>query len=141
MAERKSWLAVQVLGSDQPLSIVVENQTPGVLRFLRGDRQQLRTPGGEQNSAGVEIQAIRTGDFSFHARLLRAPDIVTARRYLEAAQPLAGRDLQRRLKNLSNRLARHPRDIAKLRFDLDGILSITIEGDLRTLLESARSAL
>ena len=141
MVERKSRLAVQVLGSDQPLSIVVENQTPGVLKFLRGDREELRTAGGSQNSAEVEIQALRTGDYSFHARLLPLPDPVTARRYLEAAQPLAGRDLHRRLKNLANRLARHPRDIPKVRLDLDSILSVTIEGDLRTLLDSARSAL
>jgi hypothetical protein len=141
VVERKSRLVVQVLGSEQPLSIVVENQTPGVLRFLRGDREELRTTGGAQNSAEVEIQALRTGDFSFHARLLPVPDPITARRYLEAAQPLAGRDLRHRLKKLANRLARHPRDIPKVRLELDGILSVTIEGDLRTLLGSARSAL
>lgn len=141
VVERKSRLDVQVVGSDQPLSIVVENQTPGVLRFLRGDRQELRTSGGQQNAADVEIKALRTGDFSFHARLLPVPDLVTARRYLAAAQPIAGRDLQRRLKKLAAQLDRHPRDIAQLRLELDSILSVTIEGDLRTLLDSARTAL
>jgi len=139
--ERRSRLVVQVVGSDQPLAIVVENQTPGVLRFLRGDRQPLRTSGGQPNSAEVEVQALRTGDYSFHARLLPVSDPATARRFLEAAMPLAARDLQRRLKNLAGRIERHPRDIEKIRLELDRIISVTIEGDLRTLLDSARASL
>jgi hypothetical protein len=141
VAERKSRLAVQVVGSDQPISIAVENQTPGVLRFLRGDRQSLRTSGGQPNSADVEVQALRTGDYSFHARLLPVSDPATARRFLEAAMPIASRDLQRRLKNVVSRIERHPRDIEKIRLELDRIISVTIEGDLRTLLDSARAAL
>ncbi len=141
VAERKSRLVVQVVGSDQPLSIAVENQTPGVLRFLHGDRQSLRTTGGQPNSAEVDVQALRTGDYSFHARLLPVSDPATARRFLEAATPLARRDLQRRLKSLASRIERHPRDIEKIRLELDRIISVTIEGDLRTLLDAARSAL
>lgn len=141
MAEKKSRLSVQVMGSDRPLSIVVENQTPGVLRFVHGDRQELRTSGGVRNLAEVEVQGIRTGDYSFHARLVSAPDPATAQRFLQAAVPLASRDLQHRVKGLANRLARHPRESERTRRELDEILSITIAGDFRTLLESARAAL
>src|ERR1700729_2500135 len=45
---KKSKLALHVQGSDQVLRVLVENRTPGVLRFLRGDTQSLLTsgPGG-----------------------------------------------------------------------------------------------
>jgi hypothetical protein len=134
-------LTVRVRGSEQKLRIVVENQTPGVLRFLRGDVQELMTSGGPQNIARVETRAIRSGDFSFDASLLPAPDEAAARQYLEAAVPLAAKDLQRAINRLVKQLARHPRDFEGVRRDLDGIISDTIEGDLRTLLVAARTAL
>ena len=69
---KKSFLAVNARGSDQPLRLVIENETPGVLAFRHGDSQELRTTGGAENVAEVEVQAIRSGDFSFHARVLLA---------------------------------------------------------------------
>jgi len=139
--EKKSHLTVHVQGSDRPLGIAVENKTPGVLRFLRGDVQELHTSGGSQNLATIEVLAIRSGDFSFHARLLLPPDAAAARRYLEAAQPLAPKDLAHRVKNVASRLMHHSGDTERAASELDAILSITIAGDFRTLLVSARAAL
>jgi hypothetical protein len=141
VTEKKSNLVLHVQASDQPLDILVENKTPGILRFLRGDSQRLRTSGGAQNVATVEIQAISTGDFSFHARLLAGPDPETAQRYLEAAGKIAPRDLQRQVQGFANRLARNPRDAQKVSTEIQKILSYTMEGDFRTLLDSAHSAL
>ena len=73
--------------------------------------------------------------------LLPAPDETAARQYLEAAVPLAAKDLQRAINRLVKQLARHPRDFEGVRRDLDGIISDTIEGDLRTLPVAARTAL
>jgi hypothetical protein len=139
--EKKSRLTVHVQGSGRPLNIEVENKSPGVLRFLRGDVQVLSTSGGSQNLATIEVLAIRSGDFSFHARLLLPPDAGAARRYLEAAQPLAPKDLERRVKSVANRLMHHPGDTEKATNELDVLLYITIAGDFRTLLLSARAAL
>lgn len=139
--EKKSRLVVRAQGCEKPLAIIVENESPGVLRFLRGDSQQLRTSGGVQNSASIEVRAIRSGDFSFRGLLIPLPDPDTARRYLVAAAPLAGKDFQRSVKNLAERLAHHPHDVSKIRRDLDRILVVTIVGDFRTLLEAARAAL
>jgi hypothetical protein len=139
--EKKSKLVVRATGTEEPLRIVAENQTPGVLEFLRGDVQKLRTSGGANSFAAIEVQAIRSGDFSFHARLVPPPDPAIADRYLRAAQPLAPRELQHRLKSLADRLARHPRDAEKVQRELEQIISTTIAGDLRTLLESADAAL
>lgn len=137
----KSPLKVRVRGSQQRLHIIVENQAPGVLRFFRGDVQELFTTGGPENVASLEVQATRSGDFSFDARLMPAPDEASARAYLEAAVPLATQDLQRGIGRLVKQLARHPRDFEDARRDLDGMLSNTIAGDIRTLLAAARTAL
>lgn len=141
LPEKRSKLVLHAQGSDQALRVLVENKTPGVLRFLRGDRQELLTSGGAENSAEVAVQAIATGDFSFHARILAAPDVDAARRYLTAAASLARKDQQRATRNLSERLTHHPRDSQKVGREIDEIKSTTMAGDYRTLLESAASAL
>jgi hypothetical protein len=138
---KKSKLILHVQGSDQALRVLVENKTPGVLRFLRGDRQELLTTGGAQNSAEIPVQAITAGDFSFHARILAAPDADAGRRYLSAAQALAPKDLQHTIQSLADRLTHHPGDTQKVGHHIDEIMSATMAGDFRTLLESAASAL
>jgi hypothetical protein len=139
--EKRSKLALHVQGTDQALRVWVENQTPGVLRFLRGDRQEVLTSGGAQNSAEIEVQAIATGDFSFHGRILTAPDAGVARRYLTAAESIAPKDLQHEVKNLADRLTHHPDDTQKVWRETEQILSTTMAGDFRTLLASAAAAL
>jgi hypothetical protein len=139
--ERKSTLVLHVQGANAPMRILAENKTPGVLHFIHGDSQEVLTSGGAQNLATIQIQTLSTGDFSFHARILQNPDPQTARRYLEAAQPLATKDLQNQIQNLAKELARNPRDTRKVSTRLEKILSYTIAGDFRTLLESAREAL
>ncbi|MGA8142433.1 MAG: hypothetical protein WB987_00915 [Candidatus Acidiferrales bacterium] len=138
---QKSQLTVHVEGSDAPLAITIQNETPGVLEFLKGDTQELRTSGGSRNIAQVEVGAIRSGDFSFDAKLLPLPDISGAQQYLRAAVPLAPKPLQRRVKALSDRLASHPRDREKVRQELAKVISTTIAGNFRTLLEAARLAI
>jgi hypothetical protein len=139
--EKKSRLTVAVQGTEQPLELTLENQSPGVLQFLHGDSQEVRSTGGAQNSASVDVLAIRSGDFSFRSRLEPAPDPAAAARYFEAAAPLAPKDLQQRLKNFAERLAKHPNDAAKIRREVEKIATGTIEGDLRTLLKAAADSL
>jgi hypothetical protein len=139
--EKRSNLVLHVQASDRPLDILVENKTPGILRFLRGDAHQVRSSGGAQNVATIEVQTISTGDFSFHARLLPAPDPQTAGRYLQAAQRIAPQNLQRQIQTLANRLAHNAPDTGKASSELQKILSYTMAGDFRTLLESAQAAL
>jgi hypothetical protein len=141
LPERKSRLNVRVSGSDQKLRIVVENKTPGVLRFVHGETQELLTRGGPQNAATLDVLAIRTGDFSFRARLLPAPDMAVAQRYLQAAAAAAPKEIQSDIRNASRRLKRHPRDLQVVRAELGQILTQTISGDFRTLLSSAWEAL
>jgi len=139
--EKKGWLTIRARGSDQPLRIMVENGSFDVLRFEKGDVQELTTSGGAQNVAQIRVQAIRSGDFSFRARILPPPDPEAARRFLAAAEPLAFANVSRDLKTLQDDLARHPKDARKVRSQLDRMLEVTSPGDLQALLEAARSAL
>jgi hypothetical protein len=139
--EKKSTLVLHVQGANTPIRILAENKTPGILHFVHGDSQEVLTSGGAQNAATIQIQTLSTGDFSFHARILQNPDPQTARRYLEAARPLAAKDLQSQIQSLVKQLAHNPRDTRKVSVELEKILSYTIRGDFRTLLESARAAL
>jgi hypothetical protein len=139
--EKRSKLALHVQGTDQALRVWVENQTPGVLRFLRGDRQEVLTSGGVQNSAEIEVQAIATGDFLFHGRILAAPEAGIARRYFISAESIAPKELQHQVRNLADRLTHHPDETQKVWRETETILSTTMAGDFRTLLGSAAAAL
>jgi hypothetical protein len=138
---KKSKLALHVQGSDQQLRVLVDNRTPGVLRFLRGDTQNLLTSGGSENSGEVSVEAVSAGDFSFRARILPVPDSASARRYLLAAEPLAPKDWKSRISGYAHDLERHPRDTAKISHDLQIMASATIAGDFKTLIEAARTTL
>ena len=141
MPDKKSRLSVRVRGSEDRLGIVVENKTPGVLRFVHGDTQELLTSGGPQNRAILEVQAVRTGDYSFRARLLPAADVAIAQRFLQASAALAPEEVRSEINGYVRRLARHPRDSAAVRHALGKILTQTITGDFRTLLNAAWEAL
>lgn len=140
-AGTKGWLTVRARGSNEPLRIMVENQSLDVLQFEKGDTQEVLTSGGMQNTARIQVQAIRSGDFSFHARVLPPPDFDAARRFLEAAEPLAIGDLPKTLEKMKDELAHHPKNAGRIRAGLDQMLEVTSPSDFRALLEAARSAL
>jgi hypothetical protein len=141
MPGKKGWLTVRAHGSAEPLRIMVENKSFDVLQFDKGDVQELITSGGPQNVGQIRVQAIRSGDFSFHARILSPPDSEAARRFFQAAEPLALPDVAKSLKKMEDDLQHHPADAEKVRAELDRMLELTGPGDLRTLIEAARSAL
>lgn len=138
---KKGDLLVRVQGSDARLRLVVDNQTPGVLRFLRGETQEVVTTGGAENTAAIRVQAVASGTFSFHARAIGAPNAAVALRYLQAAELLAPKDSQKDIQKIIDRLTRHPQDSDRVAVALDQIRSATITGDLRTLLDAARAVL
>ena len=138
---QRSELTVHVEGSDAPLNVTIQNETPGVLEFLKGDTQEVRTTGGSRNVAQVQIGAIRSGDYSFSARLIPSPDLPAAVRYLRAAAPLAPKAQQHRVNDAASRLATHPKDREKVRQDLAKLISTTIAGHFRALLEAAQAAI
>ena len=138
---QKGKLGVRIFGTNQRVKVFVEDRNPGVLRFEGGDSQGLTTSGGPVNVAEIVVQAITSGDYSLSARLLPAPETLTAERFLIAAESSAPEDSRRRISGLASRLARDPRAAEKIAADLDQIATRTMAGDLRTLLDAARDAL
>jgi hypothetical protein len=134
-------LVIRTRGSSEKLQIVAQNRSPGVLRFLRGDSQELSTAGGPENVAIVKVQAISSGDFSFRARVESAPDVAAAERYLRAAVPLAPKQSEHRLAELIGRLAHHPQDTSAVRAQVERLAQGTTDGQFRTLLVAAEAAL
>jgi len=134
-------LVIRTLGSSEKLEIVAQNRTPEILRFVRGDTQELLTGGGPENIATVAVQVISSGDFSFSARVRAAPDLVSAGRYLWAAVPLAPQDSKQRIVELALQLGQHPRDVPKMRAKVAKLAQGAMAGDFQTLLEAAEAAL
>jgi hypothetical protein len=138
---QKGRLTIRVNGSTAKLDLVVENTSPDVLRFLRGDVQEVRTSGGASNSAWTEVQAIRSGDFSFHASIVPPPDTAIAARYLLAAAPYGEPKVQREVEKLARRLARNSDNVKSGRHELARLLNQAAPGDFRTLLSAGYSTL
>jgi hypothetical protein len=138
---KKGRIEIRVRGTDQAVRILVTNETPDVVRFLRGDTQVALSSGGTKNSVEIEAQATRSGDFAFHGNLMPPQDPILAERYLEAAQPLASGEGQRELKEIVKELARQHYDEQKLRRRLDRIFDKERAEDFRTLVAAARTLL
>ncbi len=138
---KKSRLSVRVRGTDEKLGLVVENLTPNVLKFAAGDSQEVLTRGGGQNVATIEVRAVRSGDFSFRARLIPPPDTSIAWRYLWAAAVLAPQDRQGDVRYLAKRIEQKPKDVPNVRAEVAKMVGQTIDGDFRTLLSAAWAAL
>jgi hypothetical protein len=138
---KKSRLAVRVRGTDEKLALVVDNLTPNVLKFAAGDSQEVLTRGGGQNVAMIEVRAVRSGDYSFRARLIPPPDTSIAWRYLWAAAVLAPQDRQSDVRDLAKRATKKPKDVPIVRAEVEKLASQTIDGDFRTLLSAAWAAL
>jgi len=135
-------LVIRTLGTNEKLEIVAQNHAPGVLRFVRGDTQELMTGGGPENLATMRVEAISSGDFSFSARVRGVPDLVSAERYLRAAVPLAPKDSKHRIAELARQLAeQHSRDVPIVRAKVAQLARGTMAGDFQTLLEAAEAAL
>lgn len=143
--KKKATVTVRVLGTAEPVEIEVRDQTPGIVRFRRGNVQRLVTSGGELNTAEVEMTGVQTGDFAFSVQLV-APlrgqaDTEAARQFLVSAQRVAPQRDVHHIEKLIQRLERNSRDAAKVGDVLEKMLEAQPEGQYRSLLESAREVL
>jgi hypothetical protein len=137
----KGKLLVRAEGTSNALRIIAENASPDVIHFVRGEAQQLRTSGGAQNVVPIEVQGVRSGDFSFHARILAPADAADAVRYVQAAAAIAPKEMQRNLQQIVTDLTNHPRDTPKVHNALERLTEASPPSTLRTLLESAAACL
>jgi hypothetical protein len=67
-------LTLHAHGTAQPLLVEVRNGSPGVVQLSKGNVQRLKTSGGEQNSAAIDVKFVTGGNYSVTARLLSSDD-------------------------------------------------------------------
>jgi hypothetical protein len=65
-------LFVRARGSTQPLMLEVRNGSPGVIQLSKGNIQRVKTSGGDENIAAVEVKFVSGGNYSVSARLISA---------------------------------------------------------------------
>ena len=71
-------LIVRARGTTEPLQLEVRNGSPAVIQLSQGNVQRLKTSGGEENIAPVEMKFVSDGNYSVSARLVQ-PEEVRAR--------------------------------------------------------------
>jgi hypothetical protein len=65
-------LILRAHGTTEPLILEVRNGSPGVIQLSKGNIQRLKTSGGDENIAPVEVKFVTGGNYSVSARLLSA---------------------------------------------------------------------
>jgi hypothetical protein len=141
----KAALTVRVRGTDQSKEMDVENLAPAVLRFAHGDSEHVRTKGGVDNSALINVRAMHSGDFSFRVRLTstdpNSVDVGAAHAYLLAAQKIAPAQLTWRLDPLLARLEQKKPDTRKIQQDLIHLQTKSAPENVVFLINAAKDSL
>lgn len=141
---RKGKLVLHVSGTTQPVELDVQNMSPGIVGFKHGDREHVRTRGGADNSAKIEVKGLRVGEFSYAVTFqaqLGAPNVQAARDFLQAADKLAAADTRHRIENILKKLRRQNPDVAGSRKEFAKIAMANSASDLQALIRAAGEAL
>ena len=65
-------LILHAHGTTEPLMLEVRNASPRVIQLSKGNIQRLKTSGGDENIAPVEVKFLTGGNYSVTARLISA---------------------------------------------------------------------
>ncbi len=63
-------LILHAHGTTEPLVVEVRNGSPGVIQLSKGNVQRVKTSGGEENIAPIEVKFVTGGNYSVSARLV-----------------------------------------------------------------------
>lgn len=141
---KKGKLVLHVSGTTQAVGLDVQNMSPEMVGFKHGDREHVRTHGGADNSATIEVKGRSAGQFSYAVTLQPqsgAANVEVARDFLQAAQKLAASDARRRIENILNKLQRQNPDIRGARKEFAKMRDASATGDLQALIRAAGEAL
>ena len=134
-------LTVHAHGTTEPLQVEVRNGSPGVIQLSKGNVQRLKSSGGEENVAQVDVKFVTGGNYSISARLLpsgvSAPNLELARKRLTEARTIATRDWSERIDQVLQKLEQAPQDLPTIRAQLKSMLDDKPVGPLASLLDSA----
>ena len=141
---KKGNLVLHVSGTTQPVELDVQNMSPGIVRFKHGDRQHVRTHGGVDNSATIEVKGLRAGDFSYGVTLepeAKSANVQAARDFLQAADKLANGDEKRHIAKILAKLRSGHTDIRGARKEFATVATANSASDLQALIRAAGEAL
>ncbi len=65
-------LTLRARGTTLPLNVEVRNGSPKVIQLAKGNVQRLKTSGGDQNIASIEVQFVTGGNYSVSAKFISA---------------------------------------------------------------------
>jgi len=134
-------LILHAHGSALPLLLEVRNGSPQVIQLSKGNVQRIKTSGGEENIAPVEVKFVTGGNYSVSARLISAdagqPDLESARRRLAEARKIASGDWPGRIDQVLLKIDQAPRDLPQIRAELRSMLNDKPAAPLASLLDSA----
>jgi hypothetical protein len=134
-------LAVRALGSSAPLLVEIRNGSPAVIQLPKGNVQRLRTSGGDQNIATVDVKFVTGGNYSVSARLIssdiNSPDLESVRRRLAEARKISTGDWPARIDQVLRKMDQEPQDWPRIRSELRGLLDDKPAPALALLLDSA----
>jgi len=65
-------LVLHAHGTTEPLLLEVRNGSPGVIQLSKGNVQHVKTSGGDENIAPVDVKFMTGGNYSVSARLISA---------------------------------------------------------------------
>ncbi|HEV2221882.1 MAG TPA: hypothetical protein VGR84_02670 [Candidatus Acidoferrales bacterium] len=141
---KKAKLVLHVSGAAQPVELDVRNMSPEIVGFKHGVSEHLRTRGGADNSATLEVKGLRAGDFSYAVTFESKPDppnAEEARHFLQAADRLANGDAKRHIDKILTKLRSGHADIRGARKEFAKISTANPPSDLQALIRAAGEVL
>jgi hypothetical protein len=134
-------LTVRAIGTTRPLLLEVHSVSPAVIQLAKGNVERVKTSGGDENVALVDVKFLTGGNYAVSARLISAegnsPDLESARQRLAEARKIAPGDWPARIDQLLQNIDRAPEDLPRIRAELRAMLDDKPGGPLGSLLDSA----
>lgn len=134
-------LIVRAIGTSEPLLLEIRNASPGVVQLAKGNVQRLKTSGGEENAAPVEVKFVTGGNYLVFARLLPeeagTPGLESARLRLSEARKIASGSWPARIDSLLSKIDHGTQNLPQIRAELRSMLDDKPDAPLAALLDSA----
>jgi hypothetical protein len=134
-------LVVRARGTSEPLLIEVRNASPAVIQLPKGNVQRVKTSGGDENAAPVDIRFLTGGSYAVSARLISTsaapPDLESARKRLAEAREISSGEWSARIDRVLLKFNETPRDLPQIRAELRSLLDAKPSAPLSSLLDSA----
>ncbi|MFZ0333915.1 MAG: hypothetical protein WAN10_07185 [Candidatus Acidiferrales bacterium] len=141
---KKTTITLRAQGTTEALDLEIRNMSPQVARFLHGIEERVRTSGGADNVAVIQLKGMSAGPFSYAVSLENTSvvaNVPVARDFLEAARKIAQPGSANRVGFILKNLRGTNVDVAKIRNGLEEIANQDGSEDFQTLIRAALRAL